>query len=85
MTPYQVFWEPTIWKKLHRLRRGHASPADIDDSYARIRQKLGTDPHGHGTPLSEGLWKLADDPLQVFYSINTPLMRVTISNVGVIS
>lgn len=85
MNPYQVIWEPEIWKRAKALWRRTTNKRAFKQAKKEIEQAPGTDPHGKGIPLSEGLFKFSFAPLLVCYSINSPLMQVVISHVEEIS
>ena len=79
MNAYQVIWLTRQWKRLRLLHA--ANPSAVDQAVSAIEQALGMDPHGSGTPLSEGLFKFDSPPLRVFYSIQSPRLRVIIHHV----
>lgn len=81
MNPYQVIWEPAIWKRAKMLWRRTGNKLAFKRAKKEIEQALGTDPHGNGIPLSEGLFKFSFSPLLVCYSIDSPRMQVVISHI----
>jgi hypothetical protein len=52
---------------------------EITHAQHRIDQALAYDPKSSGRELSEGLWRIGDSPLLVFYEINDvhKIVRVT--------
>jgi hypothetical protein len=81
MTPFQVIWSPNALSQLAAVWNPATSPVRLEITRAqhRIDQALGDDPKTNGTELSEGLWKIHDAPLLVFYEINDThkILRVT--------
>ena len=81
MTPYQVIWSSAALRQLAAIWNP-ASSADrlaITRAQHRIDKALAHDPKTAGHQLSEGLWKLHDPPLLVFYELNElhKILRVT--------
>jgi hypothetical protein len=81
MNPYQVIYEPTAWNSLRTKWKRSKNKRALKQATKEIEQALGSDPHGNGIPLSEGLFKFSFSPLLVCYSIDSPKMQVVISHV----
>ena len=81
MTPFQVIWSSEALRQLAALWNA-VTPLDrleITRAQHRIDQALARDPSSVGHELSEGLWKIIDSPLLVFFEINdvNRILRVT--------
>jgi hypothetical protein len=81
MSPYQVIWEPSAWKRARTMWETSTNKRAFNNARKQIKKSLGNDPHGNGIALSEGLWRISCPPLLVCYSIDTPNMQVVISDV----
>jgi hypothetical protein len=77
--PFQVIWSNDALTQLVAFWVPAANRLDITNAQHRIDQALAQDPKSAGRFLSEGLWKIHDPPLHVFYEINDVhnLVRVT--------
>lgn len=79
--PYQLFWSPSALDQLAAIWLSAPNRSDIWRAEHRINQALATDPKSAGQELSEGLWKLHDPPLLVFYEINDVHKAVRVTDV----
>lgn len=81
MTPFQVIWAPGALAQLAALWNAATSSERLEITRAqyRIDKALAQDPEAAGYELSEGLWRIYDPPLLVFYEINEVhgILRVT--------
>ncbi len=79
MTTFQVIWSRDALVQLADLWNNSSTRAEITKSQARIDELLRNAPQSAGRELAEGLWKIADGPLLVFFEINDihNIVRVT--------
>lgn len=77
MTPIQVIWSTEALRQLAALWNAASNRLEIARAQHRIDQARGPKSAGH--ELSEGLWKIADPPLLVYFEINDvhKILRVT--------
>jgi hypothetical protein len=81
MTPFQVIWSPEALRQLAALWITATNRSEITRAQHRIDQALAADPKSAGRELSEGLWKLDDPPLLVFYEINDVHKAIRVTDV----
>lgn len=79
--PYFVDWSDELTDAYSLLWAVSLRQEAVTWARDSIRRLLATDPHKYGTRVSEGLFKLHLPPLVVYFSIDTPNSRVTITDV----
>jgi hypothetical protein len=77
--PYQVVWSPNALRQLAAIWLAALNRTEVTRAQYRIDQALAIDPKSAGQELSEGLWKIHDDPILAFFEINDVhrILRVT--------
>lgn len=80
MTPYTVDWTPDAENSLTLIWLQTSDPA-ATAAQAKIDQLLARNPSGHGELLHEGLYRLIEHPLTVYYSIDHTHKTVEVTEV----
>jgi hypothetical protein len=78
---YFVHWTDPVSDFLAAMWVTSTNPDALVSTRNAIQYLLESNPHKHGTPVAEGLWKLTLPPLQVYFNIDSPNMRVEITDV----
>lgn len=81
MTPFQVFWSSEALRQLAALWTAGTNRLEITRAQHQIDQALSSGPKSAGHELSEGLWKIDEPPLLVFYEINDVHKAVRVTDV----
>jgi hypothetical protein len=84
MNPWTVDWDLSAEQELARIWMQVADPQAVTVAQARIDRLLARDPFGNGRHLAEGLYKLSEPPLTVFYRIDEDQRLVYVDEVGYI-
>jgi plasmid stabilization system protein ParE len=81
MTPYHVDWTDAALDMLADIWTQATNRAAVNAAQNQIDALLARDPSGYGQLRSEGLYKLIEPPLVVFFAIDEAQKVVEISDV----
>ena len=71
MSPFAVIWPREHENELARLWVNASNKAAVAAAANRIDHLLARDPYAYGEDLSEGLYRIVELPLGVYYSIDS--------------
>jgi mRNA-degrading endonuclease RelE of RelBE toxin-antitoxin system len=76
---YQVIWSTAALRQLAALWMAASNRMEITRAQSRIDKALALDPKSAGKEIADGLWRIRDDPLLVYFEINDAhrILRVT--------
>jgi hypothetical protein len=79
VNPFTVTWQPQTLQDLAQIWLDASNRQQVTQATAEIDRRLARDPLGEGQHLHEGLYRIIEGPLTVFYSVdeNARLVRVT--------
>jgi hypothetical protein len=80
MTPWSVGLTPEAEDGLALAWLDADDRQAITAAETAIHDLLASDPVGNGTPVAEGLYKIAYSPLVAFYSVDHAQRRVEVSH-----
>jgi hypothetical protein len=80
MSPYRIEWREEALAELTNIYLGLRSKS-VSRAVQRIDALLGKAPQTSGSYLSEGLYRITEAPLIVYYSIDEDKNLVEVSNV----
>jgi hypothetical protein len=81
---FTVDWSDAALDDLAVFWMAASDPRAVTAAQAEIDRRLASDPTRHGTPQSEGLWRIDVVPLRAFYSVDPAARRVEVYGLRII-
>jgi hypothetical protein len=84
MSPYTVRWSASILQHLAQIWLQSNDRRAVTAAAAEIDHRLARDPLGEGKLLSEGLYRIKENPLFVTYTVDRVRRFVEVESIGYI-